>query len=63
MLGIEGNIQSLSCILLGASYDFIMGLLIHTYTEVRILSCQGLSEKNILYFLSKQLRQIFNNLY
>ena len=55
--------QSLERVLLGSSYDFMMKLLIHIDAEIRILSCQGLSEGNILYLLADQIRQIFDNLY
>ena len=55
--------QILDRALLEVSYDFIMGILIHTYSEVSILYCQGFSKKNILYLLSKKLRQMFENLY
>ena len=38
-------------------------LLIHTDAEIRIILCQGFSEKNILSLLSDQLRQIFDDFY
>ena len=41
----------------------MMTLLIHTDVEIRILLCQGFSDKNILSLLSYQLRQIFDDLY
>ena len=55
--------QSLAHTLLESYYNFTMGLLINMYAEIRILLCQGFSEKNILSILSDQTRQIFDDLY
>ena len=41
----------------------MMALLIYTEYDIRILSCQGFSEKNTLYLLYDKLKQIFDNLY
>ena len=53
----------LACTLLELSYKFIMKLLINIDKDIRILSRQGFSEKNIISFLSDQLRQLFDDLY
>ena len=62
-LNLRGKIQSIVYMLLESSYNFMMMLLNYTDTEIRILLCQGFSEKNILSLLSDQLRQIFDGLY
>ena len=62
-LGPRGKTKSLSHTLLELSYNFTMTLLIHTYAVIRILSCRGFLEKNILSLLSDHLRNIFDDLY
>ena len=49
--------------LLESAYNFMVPLRIHMDADSSIISCQGFSEKKILYLLSDHLRQIFDDLY
>ena len=62
-LDLQGKIQILSHTLIESSYDFILTLLIHKDADIRILSCQGFSYKNIISLFSNQMRDTFDSLY
>ena len=61
-LELRGNMQSLTCILMEASYILIITLLIHTDEDIGNLFCCGFSEKSIITLILDQLRQTFDNL-
>ena len=57
-LDLRGIMKSFACMILKSSYKFTMMLLIHMYAEIRILLCQGFSEKKIS-LLSDQMRHFW----